>query len=355
MVLESAGLTNMNDGRNNSIRPFRVLTDPLPVAHRPLLLYVGTSLLCPLTTWHVMHLLGFHRERVGGLSYWKRPPRTDVRAEIDIAAGLGRSVPLVFVHGLGVGLVPYYLFIYRLSKHFSGDLYVPEFPFLAMAPWESVPSAREVVAQLQDMLIANRHTSAHFVGHSFGGVVIGWMLKMSRSSVVTTTLMEPALFLMIKSDTISKVLYGEAKTCYEMSIRYFVFRELFTVNLLCRNFFWEQSSLWLEDLEVPALFQLAGDDHIVQSFFVKRLLEHERVARKSRRRNQKRKSVISTGSSVDVRTDSLQPSLKDKNKEALEIQWCEGFFHGEILGRRRSSERLFAKMRQIVCEVPRGD
>ena len=28
-------------------------------------------------------------------------------------------------------------------------MFVPEFPFLAMAPWESVPSAREVVAQLQ--------------------------------------------------------------------------------------------------------------------------------------------------------------------------------------------------------------
>jgi len=31
----------------------------------------------------------------------------------------------------------------------GGDLFVPEFPFLAMAPWESVPSAREVVSQLQ--------------------------------------------------------------------------------------------------------------------------------------------------------------------------------------------------------------
>lgn len=59
-------------------------------------------------------------------------------------------MPLVFVHGLGVGLVPYFMLIYRLSKRHSGDLFVPEFPFLAMAPWESVPSAREVVAQLQE-------------------------------------------------------------------------------------------------------------------------------------------------------------------------------------------------------------
>ncbi|CAE8623406.1 unnamed protein product, partial [Polarella glacialis] len=75
---------------------------------------------------------------VGGLCYWKRPRRGDVHPSIDLAAP--RQTPLVFVHGLGVGLVPYYLFISRLSRRHSGDLYVPEFPFLAMAPWESVPS-----------------------------------------------------------------------------------------------------------------------------------------------------------------------------------------------------------------------
>merc|ERR1719464_2540067 len=142
---------------------------------------------------------------------------------------------MVFVHGLGCGLVPYLLFLYRLSRRHSGDIYVPEFPFLAMAPWENVPSAREIVAQLQDMLAANRHTAAHFAGHSFGAVVIGWMLKMSPSSVVYTTLMEPALFLLIKSDMLTKALFGPTNTGFELLIRYFAFRELFTVNLLCRN------------------------------------------------------------------------------------------------------------------------
>eukprot|EP00438_Fugacium_kawagutii_P032754 Skav208160 [mRNA] locus=scaffold2891:217853:220323:+ [translate_table: standard] len=110
--------------------------------------------------------LGFHRERAGGLCYWKRPRRSGTAGNLDLSAP--RQVPLVFVHGLGVGLVPYFMFIYRLSQRHSlsdpagfamavrahlvkpgGDLFVPEFPFLAMAPWESVPSAREVVAQLQ--------------------------------------------------------------------------------------------------------------------------------------------------------------------------------------------------------------
>lgn len=347
LVLEPAGLLSLPDGQNPRVWTHRVFTDPLPVLHRPLLVYAGTSLLCPLLTLQVMKWLGFTRERVGGLCYWFRPRRNNVHPTVDLSAP--RQTPLVFVHGLGVGLVPYYLLIFRLSRRHSGDLYVPEFPFLAMAPWESVPSAREVVAQLQDMLAAHGHTAAHFAGHSFGCVVIGWVMKMSSSSVMYTTLMEPAQFLMIKAEALTQVLFGTPKTCYEMLVRYFAFRELFTVNLLCRNFFWEQSIMWPEDLHVPTIVQLAGDDHIVQSRFVRRLIEHEKVARKERRRHRKPRMLVS-GSSTDVRLDTLQQaaSTQKAGAELLDILWCDGFFHGQILFDLRTHDKLFARMRQMV-------
>jgi len=349
LVLQTAGLLQMREGRNPDIKTYRIFSDPLPVVHRPLFVYAGTSLLCPLLSYKVMQWLGFHRERSGGLCYWKRERRNDVDPKVDISA----KEPLVFVHGLGVGLVPYFLFIYRLSRRHSGELFVPEFPFLAMAPWESVPSAREVVAQLQDMLAAHGHRAAHWHGHSFGCVVIGWVMKMSPSSVVYATLMEPAQFLVIKAEALTKILWGQPATTFEMLIRYFAFRELFTVNLLCRNFFWEQSSMWPEDLKVPTLVTLAGDDHIVQSTFVKRLLEHEKSARKLQRRlASKQKRIPTSGSSTDVRVDTLQQAASayksQSTSEALEIMWCEGFFHGRILCDWRSHEKLFLRMRQLV-------
>lgn len=344
MVLDSAGLIHLPTGRNPGVQCIRTFSDPLPVLHRPLIVYLGSSLLAPLISRQVMQILGFHRERVGGLAYWKRDPRRDVHPEADLTG----QAPMVFVHGLGVGLMPYYLLIYRLSRRHSGDLYVPEFPFLAMAPWESVPSAREVVAQLQDMLAANGHTAAHFAGHSFGSVIIGWVMKMSASSVIQTTLMEPAQFLMMKSECLAKVLYGPPKTCYEMLIRYFGFRELFTVNLLCRNLFWEQSTMWPEDITMPALIELGGGDHIVQSLFVRRLLEHERAARKERRKGRRRASPAMpvTGSSIDLRGDA-SGRRADLDDKALEILWCDGLLHGEILFRTKAQDKLFSRMRQL--------
>lgn len=350
-VLEDAGLLHMKEGTNLKIRCIRLMTDPLPVVHRPLFVYAGTSLLCPLITHKVMNQMGFRCERVGGLAYWRRPRRNDVPQHVDLAAT--SRTPLVFIHGLGVGLVPYYLFIYRLSQRYSGDFYVPELPFLAMAPWESVPSAREVVAQLQDMLGANGHAAAHFTGHSFGSLVVGWVMKMSPSSVLFTTMMEPAQFMLIKSDVINKVLFSEPQTCFDMLIRYFAFRELFTVNLLCRNFFWEQSSMWPEDLHVPAVIELAGGDGIVPSLFVRRLLEHERTARVQQRRLRKKPllgRIPMSGSSTDVRVDTLQAAAQPRGQgaETLDILWLEDKIHGEILLRPALQEKLFTRMRSMV-------
>jgi len=197
------------------------------------------------------------------------------------------------------------------------------------------------------MLASWGFQAAHFVGHSFGAVVIGWLMKMSPSSVVCATLMDPAHFLVMKADVLSKVLFGQPNTCYEMLVRYFSFRELFTVNLLCRNFFWEQSTMWPEDLRVPVVIELAGDDHIVGSIFVRRLLEHEQAARRMRRRSKRQPMQIS-GSSVDVRRDILAAPPRSHSEEPIDVQWCEGFFHGQILFHQEECENLFSKMRFMV-------
>jgi hypothetical protein len=347
LVLDNMGLAGLREGRNPGVQPHLINSDPLPVLHRPLAVYALSSLLCPRVTTHVMSMMGFRRERIGGLSYWHRPPLSGVDAAADVAGTA--QMPLVVVHGLGAGLMPYFLFVRRLAMHHSGDVFVPEFSFLAMQPWLSVPSAREVVAQLTDMLKAHGHTAAHFAGHSFGAVVVGWILKMSPSSVLCMTLLDPACFLMMKAETCIKVLYGQgAQSSFELFCEFFCFRELFTVNLICRNFFWEQSTLWPEDLIVPSVIVLSSDDHIVPGLFIRRLLDHERRERKQQRKQQRplqQQRPRSSHSSADV-TGAQQPG-----GEPIDILWCEGFQHGEILLRPRSQDKLFSKMRGMAQHI----
>ncbi|CAK0892308.1 unnamed protein product, partial [Prorocentrum cordatum] len=217
LVLENMGL-DLQEGRNDRVHAVRVWSDPLKTLHRPLLLYVGTTLLCPLMTMQVMSMIGFRKERIGGLTYWHRLPCSGVDPAADIAGAM--QTPMVVVHGLGVGLVPYYLFVLRLARTHSGDIFVPDLPFLATAPWLSVPSPREVVAQLTDMLRAHGHTAAHFTGHSFGAVVVGWVLKMSPSSVVCVTLLDPACFLVMSAECCVKICCGPVNSAVEILARW---------------------------------------------------------------------------------------------------------------------------------------
>eukprot|EP00403_Amphidinium_massartii_P030664 CAMPEP_0178391976 /NCGR_PEP_ID=MMETSP0689_2-20121128/11443_1 /TAXON_ID=160604 /ORGANISM="Amphidinium massartii, Strain CS-259" /LENGTH=643 /DNA_ID=CAMNT_0020012541 /DNA_START=13 /DNA_END=1941 /DNA_ORIENTATION=+ len=319
-VLQWAGLPELEGGRNPNIHCYLLYTDPLPVAHRPLLVYGITSWVCPIFYDQVMTSMGFRRQRVGGLIYYHRPKRSNVPSSIDLA-GKGRH-PMVYIHGLGVALLPYLLFIHRLSQRYSGELYVPILPFLAMQIMEIVPSAREVVAQMQDMLAAGGHRAAHFAGHSFGCVVIGWMLKMSPSSVYYTTLMEPAMFLMFKCDIMTRLLYNPTHTAYEHLIRYFAFRELFTVNLLARNSFWEVMTVWPEDIISAAVVELGGADHIVDSHYVKRLLDHERMARRGlakQARRRQRNALVSTGSSEDLECVAMESPAG--GTDSIDILW----------------------------------
>lgn len=45
---------------------------------------------------------------------------------------------------------------------------------------EDVPSSTEMVACLRDMLASWEHSSAHFIGHSFGSIVVAWMARNAK-------------------------------------------------------------------------------------------------------------------------------------------------------------------------------
>merc|ERR1740120_577492 len=75
-----------------------------------------------------------------------------------------------------------------------------------------------------------------------------------------------------------------ASSASDMLCMYFVFQELSTHNVLVRNYFWEDCQIWPEDLHVPSVIGLAGDDRVVApSLYIRRLLDHEREQRRQGR------------------------------------------------------------------------
>merc|ERR1712167_150938 len=77
--------------------------------------------------------------------------------------------PVVFIHGLGMGLAMYYpfmrTFVAKFGKNY--DIFALTLPHVAMRFSESIPTGREISLQCRELLAYHGFTSAHFIAHSY--------------------------------------------------------------------------------------------------------------------------------------------------------------------------------------------
>lgn len=324
-----------------------LLRDPLPSAHRPFWVYLITRLVLPQVTRSRLVRLGFRRYRAGAMTYWLRrgcnvrhssaasseTHGTTRSAEIGIA-------PLVFCHGLGVGMLPYIPFVVRLSEeHPEADVFCVDMPHIQMRPCEAVPSAREMCACIQDMLRAWGHTSAHAIGHSFGTIVCSWLAKFAPKAVQSVCFLDPVCFLLCKSDLIFNALYNRRLRCFRdpapWLLQYLVFKELYICHTLMRNFFWMENNLWPDELLVPSLVCLGGRDALVPAHSVRQMFaaESERRLLASEARRSGGSVVIQSGqSTADSESGSPVKILADHPPARLaKVLFAPQAQHGHFL------------------------
>ncbi|CAJ1328003.1 unnamed protein product [Effrenium voratum] len=251
-------------GYNPHVQAMRLTMDPIPSEHRPLAYYIVTALAMPVVNGYNLEHLGFHAHRSGTLWYWLRRGR----------GRQGAEPPLVFCHGVGVNLLPYVHFINELLRQVprGKDIFLVSLPHISMRIKEDVPSSTEMVACLRDMLASWEHSSAHFIGHSFGSIVVAWMARNAKEMVSVATFLDPVCFLLIKPDVCYNFMYRQPQTATQLLMHYFVARELFIAHSLSRNFFWHQNLLWPEELDMPCMVMLSGEDSIVPAHSVRRYL-----------------------------------------------------------------------------------
>lgn len=81
----------------------RHTVDPLRYKHRPLIIYLLTHVLVNAVAGNLaMYFLGFRRHQAHHITYWRRPA-----AAIQSKSQAMGGPPVVFVHGIGLGLIMY--------------------------------------------------------------------------------------------------------------------------------------------------------------------------------------------------------------------------------------------------------
>lgn len=231
-------------GHSKGIQSARLTIDPVFSVQRPFFFYgtiIGINWGCHL----ILKILGYRRRRefdTTGQSIYHRP------ASVSGKNNSKQSHPIVFIHGIGVGLIHYLALICCFPKEV--DIYIVEWPYVAMQMTTDSPSMDRTVSTFIRMLDVDCHNQACFVAHSLGTTAVSWMLKDPEGvkRVASTVLMDPVTFLLCDPTVATAFVYKDPTSTMDYLMHFFLSRELFIANALSRNFNWSHNIMFVEDL-----------------------------------------------------------------------------------------------------------
>jgi len=215
-------------------------------------------------------LLSPHESPAKTITYWHRPHTAKNR------------LPVVFVHGIGIGLYPYVNFLAQINNEKDGQVYDGQVGIIAV---EIMPISFRITAQMPEkdqlckevLQIVKKHNWEKFVlvSHSYGSVISTHLLKKPdfSSRIGPVLLIDPVSFLLHLPDVAYNFTCRQPHRANEHQLFYFASMDMGVAHTLSRRFFWSENILWKEDVHGRRLtVTLCGQDLIVNTEAVGRYL-----------------------------------------------------------------------------------
>ncbi|KAG0285338.1 hypothetical protein BGZ98_005542, partial [Dissophora globulifera] len=205
----------------------------------------------------VFHLLGFMRYEGTGdsttdLTYWLRSP-----------VDPDNKVPLVFIHGIGLGLVQYIHWVIALAT-ISRPILLIEVPYVSNnLIRQDCMTPDQTYFVIERILKSHGYSKATFMGHSLGTMLCAAICRASpasspKSIVAGLILADPICFLTHHSIA-RNFAYSVPATATELIIHLFAAREIGTSWYIMRRFCWDQCIMfpisWKQRQEKPMELQ----------------------------------------------------------------------------------------------------
>lgn len=210
----------------------------------------------------LVNLLPFTHSAADGMSYWYRPHKSTTKR------------PIVFIHGLGVGLIPYMFWLHTIPKD-VGILAVEMLPISSRVttyPLSPTPELCEMIVKCVAQQRASqpapgsgeRGTWDDFVliGNSYGTLLMGQLLQRADFAprVAATILIDPVSLLLHLPDVAfnftrrepTPSIRGRTGHGNEWEIWWASATDAGTAYTLARRLCWRESLMWREML-TPSL------------------------------------------------------------------------------------------------------
>ncbi|TWU77469.1 hypothetical protein ED733_006968 [Metarhizium rileyi] len=259
-------------------KSLRLTLDGIPTVYRCLLWYVIVFLIDQAThyvlRWHgfryharsvhvarrtfpprPQELFAKHRSPVPELSYWLLPQNKN-----------GSKEPIIFWHGIGIGLWTYVWFILQLRTSCESDgggIIVPELLSISFRLTDPPPRKDDLLNMVVKILDHHKGWERFMlVSHSYGSVPTTHMLRSPslRSRIKSIVLIDPVTILLHLPNVAYNFTRRTPRRANEWQLWYFASTDLGVALCLGRHFFWRENILWKGDLVLESSRQKGQDN-----------------------------------------------------------------------------------------------
>ncbi|ATZ50766.1 hypothetical protein BCIN_06g02520 [Botrytis cinerea B05.10] len=215
-------------------------------------------------------LLTTHHSPAQHISYWHRPHTSKTK------------LPVVFIHGIGIGLYPYTQFLNELNASAGTPddhigILALEIMNISFRLTHSALSREETALEVSQIISQHFGPDQKFVliSHSYGTVVTTHLLQspILSSRIGPVVLIDPVSICLHLPSVAFNFTRRIPKDANEYQLYYFASMDPGVSHTLGRKFFWNENVLWKEDFEGRKVTaSMAGRDLIVDTEAVGRYL-----------------------------------------------------------------------------------
>ncbi|KAI1464452.1 uncharacterized protein F4812DRAFT_212454 [Daldinia caldariorum] len=190
------------------------------------------------------------------LTYWYRPHTAT------------NKLPVVFLHGIGIGLYPYVPFLDRLNSKSEerdveghiGIIAVEVLP-ISFRITEAPLGRIEFLKQIATILDAHGWDRFVLASHSYGTVLATHMLRSENLTdrIASVVLIDPVTILLHLPDVAYNFTRRRPRGANEWQLWYFASMDPGVAHCLGRHFFWKDNIVWKEELLGVVRGSLAGN------------------------------------------------------------------------------------------------
>ncbi|KAK3689551.1 hypothetical protein B0T22DRAFT_408616 [Podospora appendiculata] len=281
------------------------------------------------------------------MGYWFRPHRSTTR------------LPVVFIHGIGIGLWPYTKFLGELDAATANDdgeqVGVIALEVLSMSMRLTAPplSQHDFVTHVTTILAQHGAAWDRFVlvSHSYGSVLTTHMLKAPAMAprVRGVVLVDPVSVLLHLPDVAFNFTRRAPRTANEWQLWYFASMDMGVAEGLGRHFFWRENIIWKDELLAggrKVVACLSGRDLIVDTQSVGRYLACEGDLKDGRDKDQTTINETFDGRPGDV----AATYRRCVGQDGLEVLWFPKLDHAQVFD-SREHRRLVTDAIGRLCQA----